>query len=73
VFLVAAGKLDLPPGSCVVVEDARAGIRAAHAAGIKCFGLVSTGHTPEELAEADEVVRSLRDIGPERVRKLIAG
>lgn len=70
IFLMAAQRLGLPASKCVVVEDARAGIRAAHAAGMKCFALVSTGHTPEELSEADVVVRSLREITPEIVRAL---
>ncbi len=34
VFLVAAKKLGLPPGDCAVVEDAKAGIEAAKAAGM---------------------------------------
>ena len=52
-------------------EHAVAGIRAAHAAGMKCFGLVSTGHTPDELREADSVVGSLTEITPERVAAML--
>ncbi|MCA9973550.1 MAG: HAD family phosphatase [Anaerolineales bacterium] len=33
IYLRAAARLGLPPAACVVVEDSRAGIRAAHAAG----------------------------------------
>jgi beta-phosphoglucomutase family hydrolase len=55
VFLVAAGKLGVPPGHCIVVEDAQHGIEAARAAGMKSIGVTPNGkHLP-----ADIVVRSL--------------
>lgn len=39
VFLLAAGKLGIKPGECVVVEDAESGIEAAAAAGMKAVGV----------------------------------
>lgn len=39
VFLVAASKLELAPENCLVVEDARAGIDAAKAGGMKSLGV----------------------------------
>jgi beta-phosphoglucomutase len=39
VFLMAAQKLGVPPASCLVVEDADAGIEAACAAGMKSLGV----------------------------------
>lgn len=39
VFEVAARKLGLPAKECLVVEDARAGIQAAKAAGMKTIGV----------------------------------
>lgn len=39
VFLVAAGKLGLEPKNCLVVEDSKAGIVAAKAAGMKSLGV----------------------------------
>lgn len=39
VFLVAAERLGVPPPACIVVEDAAAGIAAAHAAGMRAIGL----------------------------------
>lgn len=39
VFLVASKKLNLPPGNCMVVEDADAGIEAALSAGMKVLGV----------------------------------
>jgi beta-phosphoglucomutase len=62
VFLLAAERLRIPPARCVVVEDARPGIQAAHAAGMKAIGLVSTGRTREELAEADLLAATLGEL-----------
>jgi len=39
VFLKAAEKMGIPPASCVVIEDADAGIDAALAAGMKAFAV----------------------------------
>jgi beta-phosphoglucomutase len=48
VFLVAAAKLGLLPGRCLVVEDAPNGIRAGRAAGSRCLGL-TTSFKEQEL------------------------
>lgn len=64
VFQLAAERLNVEPKTCVVVEDAPAGIQAAHAAGMKCVGLASTGRTPAELSAADLVVDSLNQLEP---------
>jgi beta-phosphoglucomutase len=71
VFLLAAQRLGVPPARCVVVEDARPGIEAAHAAGMKAVGLVSTGRTRAELAAADLLAATLEELSPEVFRGLI--
>jgi beta-phosphoglucomutase len=71
VFLLAAERLGVPPSRCIVVEDARPGVQAAHAAGMKAVGLVSTGRTREELAQADHIVKSLEELSPEAFCELI--
>jgi beta-phosphoglucomutase len=68
VFLLAAERLGVRPARCVVVEDAPAGIAAAHAAGMTAVGFVSTGRTPEELAEADCLIYAFRELTPDLVR-----
>ncbi len=68
VFLKAAAGLEVEPRNCVVIEDAQAGIAAAHAASMVCIALVSAGHTDEELSAADQVVHSLRDLSPASIR-----
>jgi len=54
-----------------VVEDAPAGVEAAHAAGAKAVGLASTGRTHQDLAAADLVVDRLDELSPALLRTLI--
>src|SRR5215211_5806481 len=58
VFLVAAAKLGVEPGSCVVVEDAPAGTEAARRAGMRSVGVLSSHG---ELT-ADIVVSTLEEL-----------
>lgn len=57
VFLTAAAQLAVPPGRCVVVEDAEAGIEAARRGGMRCIGVGGPA-----VAGADLHVRSLADL-----------
>jgi sugar-phosphatase len=57
-YLVAAAKLGIAPGACVVIEDAPSGIEAAHNAGMRVIG-VATTHTPDEIQGADAVIHAL--------------
>jgi beta-phosphoglucomutase len=47
VFLLAAERLGVLPGQCLVVEDAAAGIEAARRAGMAVFGIGSPDNLPE--------------------------
>lgn len=58
VFLKAAEAVGLEPRRCLVIEDAPAGVQAAHAAGMRCLALTTT-RPAEDLKEADRVVSSL--------------
>ncbi len=71
VFQMAAEKLGVAPRHCVVVEDAPAGVAAAKAAEMACVALVGTA-AREQLAQADLVVESLRDLIADDFAKLIA-
>jgi len=71
VFQMAAARLGVEPHRCAVLEDAPAGIEAAHRAGMVAVGLTSTGRTAEELQEADLVIGSLRELNAARLRDLI--
>jgi len=59
-FLLAAARLDVPPASCAVIEDAPAGLEAAKAAGMRAIG-VTTTHPAPDLGAADLVVDSLAE------------
>jgi HAD superfamily hydrolase (TIGR01509 family) len=70
IYLKTARLLQLPPGQCVVFEDAWSGIRAARAAGCKVVG-VTTTHTKEEFAaETDLVVAHFQEIDPTHLAAL---
>jgi beta-phosphoglucomutase len=58
VFLRAASEVNIPPASCVVFEDAEAGVEAARRAGM---GVVGIGK-PAALKEADMVIAGLYQI-----------
>ena len=68
-FLVAAERLGVAPGQCVVIEDAPAGLRAAKAGGMRAIG-VTTTHPAADLGDADLVVDTLTLTG-EAVRVFI--
>lgn len=70
VFLLAAQKLGIAPGSCVVVEDAFVGIEAAHAGGMKCVA-VATTNPLESLGMADLAVGSLEGVTVGQLRELL--
>lgn len=62
-FLETARRIGVPPGDCVVFEDAVAGIQAARAAGMRVVAVMST--SPREVLEAaraDLVIESFRDL-----------
>lgn len=66
VFLKGAEEMKLPPSTCVVFEDAQAGIEAALAGGMKCVGVGN----PELLVRADLVVPDLKNITVKQLRNL---
>ena len=66
-YLFAAERLGVEPARCLVVEDTPAGVAAARAADMRVVGIVST-HRPDDLAEADAVVRRLTDVAVTEVK-----
>ncbi len=59
-FLLGAKRLAIAPHSCVVIEDAPAGVQAAKAGGMRAIA-VTTTHPAPDLAAADLVVESLAE------------
>lgn len=68
-FLLAAQKLGIEPGNCVVIEDAIAGVAAAKSAGMKCLA-VTTTHPKENLNEADLILDTLEEVDLDDLEKL---
>ena len=69
IFLKAAGELGIVPTQCLVIEDAVAGVQAAHAAGMRCIAVAGDRDLPG-LREAELIVKSLTEVDVERVRSL---
>jgi len=57
----AAELLGVPAADCVVVEDAPAGVLAAKRAGMTVLA-VTTTHSADTLAQADEVFRGMDEV-----------
>ncbi|MBN2132461.1 MAG: HAD family phosphatase [Sedimentisphaerales bacterium] len=69
-FLIAAQRMGLEPGCCVVIEDAPNGVQAAKAAGAKCIAVTNT--TPaEQLCEADIICDSVAELTLDLVKWLV--
>jgi beta-phosphoglucomutase len=67
VFLAAASRLQVPASQCIVVEDAAAGVEAAHRAGMRCIA-VSKGAS----LKGDVSVASLADLPADAFERLLA-
>jgi beta-phosphoglucomutase len=74
IFLAAAQALHIPPARCVVVEDAPAGVAAAHAGGMRCLAVRRAGQADAPgLDAADLVVDSLTHASVATFDMLLAG
>jgi len=60
-FLLAASRLGVPPGACVVFEDSPNGMRAALAAGMRCVAVPNALTRPLARPEVDLVLESLAE------------
>jgi len=71
-FLAAAERCGVPPARCLVIEDAPAGIQAAHAGGMKALGVRRAGMPDAPgLEAADLVADTLRDVDVALVTRLL--
>ncbi len=68
-FLKAASELHMDPTVCLVIEDAVAGVEAAHAAGMRCIAVAGNRDLPG-LRKAELMVKDLTDVDVERIRQL---
>jgi beta-phosphoglucomutase len=72
IFLAAAAELGVAPARCLVIEDAPAGVQAAHAGGMKCLAVLRAGQPPAPGIEAaDYVALSLTQVDVALVDRLL--
>ena len=64
IFLLAARELGVDPASCLVVEDATAGVAAARAAGMQVLMVPDPRNDPSRFETPDLVVASLAEVTP---------
>jgi HAD superfamily hydrolase (TIGR01509 family) len=61
-YLAALDRLGLPAEACLVIEDSERGLRAARAAGIRCWAVPSRLARHGSFAEAERVFGSLGEL-----------
>ena len=72
IFLAAAERLGIPPAHCLVIEDAPAGVTAAHAGGMRCLAVRRAGQPDAPgLDAADALVDALTDASVALVDRLL--
>jgi beta-phosphoglucomutase len=74
VFQVAAQRLGVAAGHCIVLEDAVAGVQAARAGGMRCIAVSFVGHHSDaalQKAGADLVVKNLEHLTVQTVLQLL--
>lgn len=69
VFLKGAEEIGVPPAECVVFEDAEAGVRAVHNAGMTAIGIGS----PEQLPEAEFCIPGFDGVTPRELLSRLVG
>ncbi len=63
IFLKTAEKLGVsPPSDCIVIEDAKNGVLAAKAAGMRCIGFNNPVFGKQDLSDADMVISSFSEL-----------
>lgn len=63
-FLMAAERLGVDPGRCVVFEDSTVGIRAAKGAGMRCVAIARPDRPRQDVSQADLALDDLGRFDP---------
>lgn len=69
IFLKAARELHMDPPVCLVIEDAVAGVEAAHNAGMRCVAVAGNRDLPG-LRKAEIMVKDLTEMNVGRIQQL---
>jgi len=62
IFITTAKRIGVDPESCLVIEDAENGVKAAKAAGMKCIGYKNMDSGKQDLSEADLVINNFSEL-----------
>lgn len=73
IYIEAAKRLGVNPKYCVVIEDAAAGIEAAHAAGMKAIGFSKYVEDLRTLQKADWVVPDFSELDALKLKRFMLG
>lgn len=65
IYQMASRELNIAPDRCVVIEDSPAGVAAARGAGIACVALTGPIHARDDLNDAQLIVDSHQQLGPD--------
>ena len=65
-----AEELKVPPGNCVVIEDASSGIEAAKRANMKAIGLITKYHDKNDLKKANLIIEEFSEISYNKIKIL---
>ncbi len=71
IFLLVAKKLNSNPENCIIFEDAKNGIEAAKAAGMKVVAIKNDFEKKENLKKADIIIDGFQDISVEKIKSLL--
>jgi HAD superfamily hydrolase (TIGR01509 family) len=70
IFIRAMSMLNLKSHHCVVVEDSRNGIIAAHRANVPCIGYINEHSPNQDLTSADTCIEHLNEITVDLAERL---
>ncbi len=70
IFLKASELLNVSPDSCLVIEDAENGVKAAKAAGMACIAVPNKYTKNQDFSMADKAVKSLSEISIEQIETI---
>ena len=68
----AMQRLSVPPGACLVIEDATPGILSARGAGARVIGVRAGNYSGYDLSPADVVVDTLEGVTDDLIARLLA-
>lgn len=69
-FILTADKLSIPLEECLVIEDAKSGVEAAHRANMKVIAISRDQNYSDELKDADLVVEGFSEITPKVLEEI---